>query len=430
MRFLGTLLGAAACSIPAVVTGLYSSKSPVQILSASDFKNKVINSDENWIVEFFASWCGHCKQLAPEYEKAAKALKGMVKVGAVEDQSVMGQYQVQGFPTIKWFGADNKNSPKDYQGGRTAADLVDFAMREAQSLAKARVSGKSSGGGSKKKGGSGGKSDVVVLTDAEFDKKVMKDESVWFVEFYAPWCGHCKNLAPAWEEVATELKGKIKVAKVDATVERAVASRFGIQGFPTLKLFPAGKKSDSSVQDYNGPRTARDLISYAESFYVANAKAEELLSDDQLKEGCASSLCVLAFLPHILDTGAKGRNKYLEDYNTVIKSSGGVPVKFFWLQGGDQFEFEETLALSFGFPALIGINLDKGYGVHRGDFQQGSIRGFLTSMMSGAVAINPIPKNLPKLQTVKPWDGKDAPPPEPEEDEYGDYGDSDVKEEL
>jgi protein disulfide-isomerase A6 len=69
-------------------------------------------------VEFYAPWCGHCKQLAPSWEKAAKALKGVVKVGAVDmdsDREAGAQYGIQGFPTIKFFGFD-KSKPSDYQG--------------------------------------------------------------------------------------------------------------------------------------------------------------------------------------------------------------------------------------------------------------------------------------------------------------------------
>ena len=103
---------------------------------------QVIKSDSLWIVEFYAPWCGHCQRLTPEYTKAAKALKGVVKVrasfdvvgvlsnvqlflcqiGAVnadDHKSLGGQNQVQGFPTIKIFGL-NKNKPEDYQGERTA----------------------------------------------------------------------------------------------------------------------------------------------------------------------------------------------------------------------------------------------------------------------------------------------------------------------
>ena len=73
------------------VTALYSSSSPVVKLTQANFEKEVKGSGELWFVEFFAPWCGHCKSLAPEYEKAAKALKGVVRVGAVDmttDQAV------------------------------------------------------------------------------------------------------------------------------------------------------------------------------------------------------------------------------------------------------------------------------------------------------------------------------------------------------
>jgi protein disulfide-isomerase A1 len=80
------------------------------------------------------------------------------------------------------------------------------------------------------------------------------------LEFYAPWCGHCKSLAPKYDELATLYKShadKIIIAKVDATANDVPDE---IQGFPTIKLFKAGKK-DEPV-DYSGSRTVEDLIKF------------------------------------------------------------------------------------------------------------------------------------------------------------------------
>jgi protein disulfide-isomerase A6 len=62
-----------------------------------------------------------------------------------------------------------------------------------------------------------------VLDASNFDDLVLKSKDIWFVEFYAPWCGHCKKLEPEWNEAATKLKGQVKLGKVDATVESGLA---------------------------------------------------------------------------------------------------------------------------------------------------------------------------------------------------------------
>lgn len=82
------------------------------------------------MIEFFAPWCGHCKSLAPEYEKVAKTLEGIVNVGAVDmdaNAEVGSPYGIQGFPTLKFFG-DNKNTPADYSGERTAEAMIDYLL--------------------------------------------------------------------------------------------------------------------------------------------------------------------------------------------------------------------------------------------------------------------------------------------------------------
>jgi len=77
---------------------------------------------------------------------------------------------------------------------------------------------------------------VVELTDSNFEEMVYGSDDMWLVEFFAPWCGHCKNLAPQWAAAATELKGKVKVGAVDATVHTVIASRFDVNSYLPLLL--------------------------------------------------------------------------------------------------------------------------------------------------------------------------------------------------
>jgi len=104
---------------------------------------------------------------------------------------------------------------------------------------------------------------VEILTDSTFNQKVSAEsgQNVWFVKFYAPWCGHCKKLAPTWDQLGNTLaSSSTKVAKVDCTIEKAVCKRFGIRGFPTLIMIdPVNEK----MYSYNGGRGLNDLVSFA-----------------------------------------------------------------------------------------------------------------------------------------------------------------------
>jgi len=74
------------------------------------------------------------------------------------------------------------------------------------------------------------------LTDRNFDDLVLNnsDNDIWFIEFYAPWCGHCKSLTPHWERLGEMFKDEpnIKIAKLDADSEKNIGGRFGVNSFP------------------------------------------------------------------------------------------------------------------------------------------------------------------------------------------------------
>lgn len=93
-------------------------------------------------------------------------------------------------------------------------------------------------------------SDVVSLTKDTFDDFI-KSHDLVLAEFFAPWCGHCKALAPKYEEAATELKAKnIPLVKVDCTEEEDLCKDYGVEGYPTIKVF----RGLDSTKPYLGAR--------------------------------------------------------------------------------------------------------------------------------------------------------------------------------
>ncbi|XP_054351807.1 protein disulfide-isomerase A4 isoform X3 [Pongo pygmaeus] len=98
---------------------------------------------------------------------------------------------------------------------------------------------------------------VLVLNDANFDNFVADKDTV-LLEFYAPWCGHCKQFAPEYEKIANILKDNdppIPVAKIDATSASMLASRFDVSGYPTIKILKKGQ-----AVDYEGSRTQEEIV--------------------------------------------------------------------------------------------------------------------------------------------------------------------------
>ncbi|RKP03665.1 hypothetical protein CXG81DRAFT_7738, partial [Caulochytrium protostelioides] len=111
---------------------------------------------------------------------------------------------------------------------------------------------------------------VVMLTPENFDEVVGGPKHV-FLKVYAPWCGHCRTLAPTWDQLAVRLADHaddIVVAKIDADAHRAIGERLGITGFPTLKWFP---KHSQQPEDYRAGRSLEALVEYVTSQAQAQA---------------------------------------------------------------------------------------------------------------------------------------------------------------
>lgn len=125
--------------------------------------------------------------------------------------------------------------------------------------------------------------DVLVLNVENFVETVQAHPFI-LVEFYAPWCGHCKKLTPEYAKAATELKSHdppIVLAKVDVNDEKnkPLASTYGIKGFPTLKIF---KKGGTVISEYKGPREAAGIVAHLK--HLVGPPSVEITSAEQAEE--------------------------------------------------------------------------------------------------------------------------------------------------
>jgi len=158
-------------------------------------------------------------------------------------------------------------------------------------------------------------SDVLDLTESNFETEVQRHDMV-LVEFYAPWCGHCKRLAPEYEKAATALKANdppVPLAKVDCPANNDLCSKHGVSGYPTLKIFKNGEVSS----DYNGPRDADGIAKYMRSKAGPSSKPLTSVADVEKIIG-GFDLVVVGFF-------TEGDNTLMSEF---MKAADGLSEEF------------------------------------------------------------------------------------------------------
>lgn len=232
------------------------------VLNEKSYAKHVETGDH--FIKFYAPWCGHCQKLAPAWAELAKSFEDNAKVkiaklDCTQAQSVCQAGEIRGYPTLQYIR--NGKLVEAYKGGRDLASLKTFISEMSGSEAKEAVPAEEV------------KSAVAHLHKDNFDAEIK--EGVTFIKFFAPWCGHCKRLAPTWEELAGKFaeNAGVKIAKVDCTEgnnkNREICTAQGVNGFPTLNIYKDGEK----VDEYNGKRAIDDLEAFVNK-HLGAAKDE------------------------------------------------------------------------------------------------------------------------------------------------------------
>jgi thioredoxin domain-containing protein 5 len=248
------------------------------VLSERSFPGHVAKKDT--FVKFYAPWCGHCTKLAPIWDDLASEFESddsvsVAKIDCTTASALCQEHEVKGYPTLAYFR--NGKKIENYRGARNLKEMKDFIVSMKEMKGKASdTADKVPSADAVPAADANAESTVALLTVDNFKDTVKS--GVTLVKFFAPWCGHCKRLAPVWEELAAKYEGNdaVTIAKVDCTSDdnknKELCSEQGVNGFPTLLLFKDGAK----VEEFSGKRTTETLQEFVNKHSDAKDKKDEL----------------------------------------------------------------------------------------------------------------------------------------------------------
>lgn len=230
------------------------------LVEVTDGTFQAVLSQGRHFVKFYAPWCGHCQKLAPVWADLAASLEHdpslkVAKVDCTANRLVCNEFEVKAYPTLLWI--ERGKLVEKYQGGRSHEELKEFVSLMTQRETPSPEEGSQEG---QQETQQEAPPPVMELSASNFEGVVA--QGVTFVKFFAPWCGHCKRLAPTWDDLARKFaaKAEVKVAKVDCTIYEALCNSHEVQGYPTLVLFKDGKR----VAEFNGARDLEALYEFVE----------------------------------------------------------------------------------------------------------------------------------------------------------------------
>ncbi|CAA7270749.1 unnamed protein product [Cyclocybe aegerita] len=238
-----------------------------------------------WFIEHFSPYCGHCKHFKPTWDQLAKDAEEeipsvkLATVNCVTQGDLCNQNKVTGYPQLMMY--EDGKMVSQFKGAREMDALKKFikghvkeepappppppppppAPKAAQEPPKPVLN--TAG-------------EVVTLTAETFGRTLAQGPA--FVKFFAPWCGHCKKLAPTWKQLARHMQGKLTVAEVNCDDSGSLCKKQNIQGYPTLVWFGQGENEDGR-SEYTSGRKIDQLKAFAEKASAAGVHILEKADD-------------------------------------------------------------------------------------------------------------------------------------------------------
>ncbi len=206
-----------------------------------NFAEIVEQSEQPVVVDFWAPWCAPCRMLAPTFEKLSDEYEGkikFVKVNVDENPTTAIKYMVQGIPTVMIF-----------KEGKPFKTLVWVKPEEEYKREFDSLLGVNTENSNESNTASEGW--IINVNGSQEFEKALKDneDKLIIADFWAPWCGPCRMLAPTLERIAEDYKDKVVVVKVnvDEPTNQSLAMQFQVQSIPTIAFIQKDKPIEVTV---------------------------------------------------------------------------------------------------------------------------------------------------------------------------------------
>ncbi|KAG0224587.1 hypothetical protein BGX31_007933 [Mortierella sp. GBA43] len=246
-RALFAVLTIAACAAIQRVGASDASKS----LTGSDFAAAITKGTT--FVKFYSPQC------APTWEEVSVKHQGLeqekgfkfAEVNCLIEGDVCHENNVRAYPSLQLF--HNGKNVDVYSGDRSFSELSKFVKAKADEYSGVTMDTRRADTGP-----TPNSNGQVIVLDSKNYESALRDGQPWLIEYYAPWCGHCKALAPTYEKVAEALKGKVNVGKVDCPANEVICKSQKVRGYPTIKLH-----YHEQATEFKKQRSQEGLTSFA-----------------------------------------------------------------------------------------------------------------------------------------------------------------------
>eukprot|EP01062_Namystynia_karyoxenos_P038534 TRINITY_DN27961_c1_g1_i1.p1 TRINITY_DN27961_c1_g1~~TRINITY_DN27961_c1_g1_i1.p1 ORF type:complete len:410 (+),score=96.64 TRINITY_DN27961_c1_g1_i1:140-1231(+) len=352
---------------------------PTGVIPLHPANFSAVRDGSAWLVEFHAPWCGHCKRFAPEWERAAQALRDIARLGAVDADrfpQLAAEHDVAAYPAVLSFVGDS-GAPRRYEGELSAQGVTAYALAEIRELLSARIGrpvrvkgrrrrqqrkGGDAAAGAEARDTSGGSSP---------SKKRRRRR-------------RRKRAAPA---AAAEPPHSEGVAEPQPAAETAAEPQ------------PAEAAAE--------PQPAEAAAEPPPAVAVPPEVAAAQITDSAKLQGCmAARLCILAVLPHLADSDAAARSAVLEELRGAAAALAGEGATWAWVPQGEQLELEARLEVFGELPQAVFVwgARRKKSSLHRGPFAAAALADGGRAAVGGKAASTPLAQ-LPRISSGSVWKG-------------------------